>query len=100
MSETRKHAGGEPGEVREAPASEVKQAWHEHLDRVGRGREEVVVTRYGKPVMKLSPVDPEARTGRLVGYLWGTVTEHGDLVAPTGAKWEAAGGVEDEPADG
>lgn len=103
MSETRKHAGGEPGEVREAPASEVKQAWHEYLDRVSRGRQEVVVTRYGKPVMKLSPLDPEDpgdRPGRLVGYLAGTVTEHGDIVEPVDAEWEAAAGAAEDPTDG
>lgn len=93
MSGPRKHGGGEPGEVREAPASEVKQAWHEYLDRVGRGRQEVVVTRYGKPVMKLTPVDSgsESGPGRLFGHLSGTVTEHGDIVAPTEVEWEAAG---------
>lgn len=94
MGEPRKHAGGEPGEVREAPASEVKQAWHEYLDRVSRGRQEVVVTRYGKPVMKLTPLAPESRPGRLFGYMAGTVTEHADLVAPTGEAWGAAAGEE------
>lgn len=92
MTGPRKHEGGEPGEVREAPASEVKQAWHEYLDRVGRGRQEVVVTRYGKPVMKLTPIasGSGSGSGRLVGYLSGTVTEHGDIVAPTGETWAAA----------
>ena len=90
MSGPRKHRGGEPGEVREAAASEVKQAWHEYLDRVGRGRQVVVVTRYGKPVMKLSPVASESRPGRLFGHLSGTVTVHGDIVAPTGAEWSVS----------
>jgi prevent-host-death family protein len=81
--------GGVVGPVTEVPASEVKNAWHEFIDRVSRGREEIVVTRYGKPVMKLSPVDePEDRPG-IFGFLAGTVTVHGDIVAPTGEAWEA-----------
>lgn len=84
-------AGRKAGKSTEVPASEVKNAWHEFVDRVSRTREEVVVTRYGKPVMKLSPIDePEAQPG-IFGFLAGTVTVHGDIVAPTGEEWEADG---------
>jgi prevent-host-death family protein len=83
-------AGG-PGKVIEVPASEVKNAWHEFVDRVSQAREEIVVTRYGKPVMKLSPIDePEDQSG-IFGYMAGTVTVHGDIVAPSGEVWEADG---------
>jgi prevent-host-death family protein len=76
------------GKAIEVPASEVKNAWHEFVERVSRAREEIVVTRYGKPVMKLSPIEePEDRTG-IFGSLSGTVTIHGDIVAPTGEEWE------------
>lgn len=90
MSEERKHPGGGAGEVREVAASEVKQSWHEYVERVSRGRQEVVVTRYGKPVMKLSPVE-EASGPRFFGYLSRTVTVKGDIVGPTGERWEADG---------
>lgn len=89
MSEVRKHGGGEAGRVREAPASEVKQAWHEYMDRVSRGRQEIVVTRYGKPVMKLSPMEDRPSSASFFGYLAGTVTIHGDVVAPSGEAWES-----------
>jgi prevent-host-death family protein len=83
MSEERKKRKG-AGQVREVAASEVKNAWHEFVDRVSQAREEIVVTRYGKPVMRLSPIDePEEKTG-IFGYMAGTVTVHGDIVAPTG----------------
>lgn len=49
---------GTTGKVIEVPASEVKNAWHEFVDRVSGARQEIVVTRYGKPVMKLSPIGP------------------------------------------
>ena len=77
-----------PGAATEVPASVVKNSWHEFVDRVSRTREEIVVTRYGKPVMKLTPVD-EAHRPRLFGFLAGTVSIHGDIVAPIDEAWEA-----------
>lgn len=80
---------GKSPKVREVAASDVKNAWHEYVERVSRGREEVVVTRYGRPIMRLVPIEaPEDGPG-LFGWLAGTVTFHGDVVAPTGAAWEA-----------
>ena len=77
-------------DVVEISASEAKNAWHEILERVSEGREEVIVTRYGKPVMKLSPVDAEPGTAvSPFGWLRGTVTIHGDLVAPLDVAWDA-----------
>lgn len=84
-------AANKAGRAVEVPASEVKNAWHEFVDRVSQAREEIVVTRYGKPIMKLTPIEaPEAGSG-LFGCLAGTVTIHGDVVAPTGEEWEADG---------
>lgn len=77
------------GTVTEVPASEVKNAWHEFVDRVSQAREEIVVTRYGKPVMKLSPIDAQEEQPGIFGFLAGTVTVHTDIVAPTGEEWEA-----------
>lgn len=73
----------------EVPASEVKNAWHEFVDRVHQAREEIVVTRYGKPVMKLAPLEERDEEAALFGCLAGTVTFRGDIVAPTGERWEA-----------
>lgn len=75
-------------DMNSVPASEVKNAWHAYLDRVGRVRETIVVTRYGKPVAQLSPVEQPA-SGRIFGCLAGTVTVRGDIVAPVGDEWEA-----------
>ena len=74
--------------VREVPASQIKNAWHEYLDRVTRGREEIVLTRYGKPIARLVPVSEPSPTG-VFGRLRGTVTATDDLVAGTGEEWEA-----------
>ncbi len=76
----------------EVPASEVKNSWHEYLDRVSRERQEVVVTRYGKPVAKLVPIEPEegeAPPSSFVGWMRGTVTFCGDIVSPIDEKWDA-----------
>lgn len=73
----------------EISASEAKNAWHEILERVSLGREEVIVTRYGKPVMKLSPVDAEPDVASPFGWLSGTVSIKGDLIASTGVAWDA-----------
>jgi prevent-host-death family protein len=70
----------------------VKNSWHSYLDRVARGREEVVVTRYGRPVAKLVPVEPtegDEQAPGLFGWLRGTVTVHGDIIAPIDEPWDA-----------
>ncbi|HEY0972604.1 MAG TPA: type II toxin-antitoxin system prevent-host-death family antitoxin [Gemmatimonadales bacterium] len=76
-------------EAVEVPASEVKNAWHEWLDRVSRMREEVVITRYGRPIARLSPVEPGGEEQRLFGCMAGTVTIHGDIIEPIEVEWEA-----------
>ncbi|MHB1193092.1 MAG: type II toxin-antitoxin system Phd/YefM family antitoxin [Longimicrobiales bacterium] len=77
----------------EVSASEVKKGWHRYVDRVAQARETIVVTRYGRPVAKLSPMEAGdvSGAGSLVGSLAGTVTFHGDVVGPTGETWEADG---------
>ena len=66
----------------DVPASELKNAWHRWLDRVEQGREEIVVTRYGRPVARLVPYREEGAEPSIVGFLKGTVTVHGDIVGP------------------
>lgn len=77
------------GKVVEVPASEVKNSWHEFVGRGSRGREEVIVTRYGTPLMKLSPAHEAPDGPGIFGFLAGTVRVRGDLTAPTGEVWEA-----------
>lgn len=70
-------------------SSDLKNGWHEYLDRVRQARQEIVVTRYGKPIARLSPVDGEEGEDGIFGVLAGTVTVHGDIVAPIDEAWEA-----------
>lgn len=92
MKKRQKQAGAHRvAEATEVPASEVKKAWHHYVDRVAQAREVIVVTRYGRPVAKLSPMGEAETAHSLLGALAGTVTIHGDIVAPTGEAWEADG---------
>ena len=50
--------------------------------------EEVVITKFGKPIAKLVPVE-ETPGKPLYGYLKGSVSLHDDIVKPTGEQWEA-----------
>lgn len=47
-----------------------------------------MITRFGKPVAKLTPVDGEEKEP-LFGFLKDLVVIKGDLVASTGEKWSA-----------
>jgi prevent-host-death family protein len=73
----------------EVSASDLKNSWHEFLEQVSRGRQEVVITRYGRPVAKLSPYDTPGGGGGIFGFLAGSVTVHGDIIAPVGQAWDA-----------
>lgn len=57
------------------------------MDEVERKRREIVITKRGRPVAKLVPVAMDA--GALFGRLRGTGRVVGDIVAPTGERWNA-----------
>ena len=81
-----------PAMVREVASSEFKNTLHELLDRVAQGNEEILITRYGKPVARLSPIGREDEVeATIFGCLSGTVTVHGDVVAPVEETWNADG---------
>jgi len=74
-------------ESTEVAASVFKDSCLKLLDRVGQTREEIVVTKYGRPVAKLVAFE-EGRVP-LFGHLAGSVTFHGDVVAPLNVEWDA-----------
>jgi prevent-host-death family protein len=59
------------------------------MDEVQKYRGEIIVTKHGKPVAKLVPVTEKQRERPLFGYMKGSVIIKGDIVGPTGEKWEA-----------
>ncbi len=54
------------------------------LDRVAERGEVLVVTKRGRPVAQVVPIRKGPRKTTL-----GSVTFHGDIVAPIGIKWDA-----------
>ncbi len=70
------------------PAAVFKATCLELLDQVRDRRARFVITKRGKPVARLVPVDSPGRTS-LFGYMKGVITIHGDIVSPTGEVWDA-----------
>ncbi|MCP5113273.1 MAG: type II toxin-antitoxin system Phd/YefM family antitoxin [bacterium] len=58
------------------------------MDEVRDRRKEIIITKRGKPVAKLVPLDNE-EVPEIFGRMKGTVTILGDIVGPTGEEWEA-----------
>jgi prevent-host-death family protein len=58
------------------------------MDDVQKYHKEIIITKYGKPVAKLTPVEEEAPEP-LFGFLKDSVVITGDIVKPTGEKWNA-----------
>lgn len=60
------------------------------LDRVGKTRKPVLVTRFGKPVAQVVP-PPQHPAGTWLGAMKDHGEIHGDLVAPAASlsEWEA-----------
>jgi prevent-host-death family protein len=71
-------------------AGEFKAKCLKVLDEVHRQRKQVVITKRGKPVAKLVPVDE--RPESFVGSMKGTMDILGDIVTSLDEKWEADAG--------
>ncbi|OGW84011.1 MAG: prevent-host-death protein [Omnitrophica bacterium RIFCSPHIGHO2_02_FULL_51_18] len=70
------------------PAGVFKTKCLQLMDEVRDTHEEIVITKFGKPVAKLVPVEAEKEKS-LFGFLRNSVRVKGDIVSPTGEKWEA-----------
>lgn len=71
---------------RSIAAGEFKAKCLELLDRVARDGDAIVVTKRGRPVAKVVPVEP--RTSR---PLRGSVRYRSDIVEPIGDEWTVEG---------
>jgi len=58
------------------------------MRQVQKFQQEVVITKFGKPIAKLSPIKGQPPQP-IFGFMKGTVTIKGDIVGPTGEKWDA-----------
>ncbi|MFT5089538.1 MAG: prevent-host-death family protein [Candidatus Latescibacterota bacterium] len=70
------------------PAGEFKSKCLKLMDQVRDTHEEIVITKHGKPVVKVIPIEEE-KPRPLLGYLQGSVSIDGDITAPIDEVWEA-----------
>ena len=73
--------------MRTVKASEFKAKCLKIMDEVAATGEPVVITKNGLPITQLVPFRPKPET--LFGALKGSVTIHGNIMAPVDAKWDA-----------
>ena len=58
------------------------------MDDVYKGHEEIIITKYGKPIAKLVPIDDEEKFKTpIFELLEGMITISGDITSPIGEKW-------------
>ncbi len=74
--------------VLEIGAAEFKAKCLQLLDEISeRKRDAIVITKRGKPVARLAPIDDGA--GMIYGALKGLAKIEGDLTEPLDVEWEA-----------
>jgi prevent-host-death family protein len=71
----------------EIPTSELKAHLAAILERVAHKRATFLISKHGKPLARLVPVDVEPPV--LYGALRGLVEVVGDIVEPIDVDWEA-----------
>jgi prevent-host-death family protein len=76
---------------REIAAGAFKARCLKLMDDVQATRRPLVITKRGKPVAKLVPVEEEA--GSIFGCMKGTVTIVGDIISPIEQDWHAERGI-------
>jgi prevent-host-death family protein len=72
---------------RQIGAGEFKAKCLGLLDEVQRQRKEVVITKRGKPVAKLVPIEEKRES--FFGSMKGTMEITGDIISPIDVNWEA-----------
>jgi len=71
----------------EIAAGEFKAKCLGLLDEVQKHRSEIVITKRGKPVAKLVPL--EEPQSKIFGRMKGSVTILGDIISPIDVEWDA-----------
>ena len=72
----------------EIKAGEFKAKCLELMDWVAEGHEEIIITKRGKPVAKLVPVEQKPAQDPF-GCMKGTAEILGDIISPIDVEWEA-----------
>ena len=69
-------------------ASDFKVHCLSIIETISRNHEPVIVTRYGKPIVKIEPVNSEKDTSDKP--LKGKAIFIGDIISPVDEEWEAS----------
>ena len=85
---------GIPASTRTIKASEFKAKCLKLMDEVAESGEEIVITKHGRPVSRLTPYREKPKS--LFGRGKGMIEIHGDIVGPMPAEWFAATDPDDE----
>ncbi len=72
------------------PAGQFKAKCLKLMDHVQQTHGTIVITKFGKPVAKLVPVEAEPKKA-IFGFLKDSVVIKGNIIAPLGEKWHADG---------
>jgi prevent-host-death family protein len=78
-------------EITTIPAGQFKARCLSLIDQVSQTHQVIIITKRGKPVARLVPLEEE-KPRSLFGFFAGHVVEEGDIVSPTGEGWEAERG--------
>jgi len=70
------------------PATQAKAQFLKLLDTVSTKRTTIVISKRGKPVARLVPIDDEPK-GPLFGRMKGTMQIAGDIVTPDSEAWNS-----------
>ena len=70
--------------------SKLKAKMLEYFRNVEETGEEIIVTSYGKPVIKISPIERKLKPKDLFAAERGNVTYHGNPLADTSDEWSEA----------
>ncbi len=68
--------------------SELKAHCSKIISDIANKRAAVVITKHGRPVARIVPLDDEEPIS-LFGFAKGGITIHGDIVEPLDVVWEA-----------
>jgi prevent-host-death family protein len=72
--------------MKQMPAGKFKAQCLGVMDRVSRTGEPLVITKHGKPVVKLVPAEDQAND--IFGYMKGKAKIVGDIVSPLPEPWK------------
>lgn len=77
-------------------AAEFKAKCLKLLDEVAATHKPLVITKRGRPVARVLPIDDEAPAPGLFGYMKGTGEIAGDILDVPRESWSAESGAEDD----